>query len=289
MVAEHLPTGTVPVNGPHPLAPRLAVVKRHTRETVDTVTLVLSSPTGEPFPRFVPGQFNMLYLPGIGEAAISISGDPKNREELIHTVRAAGKISNALSALLPGATVGFRGPYGHGWPLEKAVGKDLLILAGGLGLPPLRPLLYELLSQRERFGRVEIVYGARSPGDLVHYSQVQEWRRRSDIRFQTTVDAAGRDWYGDVGVVTTRIPDMRFDAANSVAFLCGPEIMMKLTARALEARGVPKEAMWVSMERNMKCAIGFCGHCQFGPSFICRDGPVLNYKLLEPLLWAKEV
>jgi NAD(P)H-flavin reductase len=289
MAAERYSTYPVPVSGPHPLAPRLATVRSHTQETADTVTLVLTSPTAEPFPMFRPGQFNMLYLPGIGEAAISISGDPRNDRELVHTVRAAGKISNALSSLLPGSTVGFRGPYGRGWPVHVAEGKDLLIVAGGLGLPPLRPLLYEVLSRRPRFGRVEIIYGARSPGDLVFYSEVQEWRQRSDLRFQTTVDAAGREWYGDVGVVTTRVPDMRFDPKNSVAFLCGPEIMMKMTARALEARGVPKEAMWVSMERNMKCAVGFCGHCQFGPSFVCKDGPVFRYLDLEPLLWAKEV
>jgi NAD(P)H-flavin reductase len=165
----------------------------------------------------------------------------------------------------------------------------LVIVAGGLGLPPLRPTIYDIFRHRESFGRIEIVYGARTPKDLVFAEEVRTWLPKSDLRVQTTVDAAGRDWYGDVGVVTTRLPAARFDPANTTAFVCGPEIMMKLTAQALAERGVPSEAIWLSMERNMKCAFGFCGHCQYGPSFVCRDGPVLPYKTLAPLLAVKEV
>jgi len=277
----------VPVE--HPYAPRPYVVRQNIQETPDTFTLRLEPRLAGDRLHFHGGQFNMVYLFGVGESAISISGDPNRPEELAHTVRAVGKITNALVALKPGATVGIRGPYGHGWPLDSARGRDLVVVAGGLGLPPLRPTVYEIFRRRAEFGRVEIIYGARTPKDLVYAEEVRDWLTRREMRIQTTVDAAGRDWYGDVGVVTTRLPDCRFDAAKTTAFVCGPEIMMKLTAQALAQRGVPPESIWISMERNMKCALGFCGHCQYGPSFVCRDGPVLSYKALAPLLAIKEV
>ncbi len=273
----------------HPLAPTPYVVRRRTIETSDTTTLVLTPTKDALPPSHHPGQFNMLYLYGVGEAAISIAGDPLAPNEIVHTVRAAGKVTNALAQLEPGSTVGVRGPYGTGWPLVEAAGHDVVIVAGGLGLPPLRGVLREVFMHRERYGRVEIIYGARSPRDLVYYTEIQDWRGRPDIRFQTTVDAAGREWYGDVGLVTARIPDARFDPANSVAFLCGPEIMMKLTAQALETRGIRDDAIWVSLERNMKCAIGLCGHCQFGPDFVCRDGPVFVYRDVRRLFGVREV
>jgi len=273
----------------HPFAPRPFVVRTRTQETSDTVTLKLAPRSAGNRLSFRGGQFNMVYVFGVGESAISISGDPSRPEELVHTVRQVGKVTNAIAALTPGAVVGIRGPYGRGWPLNSARGRDVVIIAGGLGLPPLRPILYDIFRQREAFGRVEIIYGARTPKDLVFYDEVQTWRLRTDLRIQTTVDAASRDWYGDVGVVTTRIPDARFDPPNTTAFVCGPEIMMKLTAQALAQRGVPSDAIWLSMERNMKCALGFCGHCQYGPSFVCRDGPVLPYRTLAPLLAVKEV
>ncbi|MCI4343125.1 MAG: FAD/NAD(P)-binding protein [Thermoplasmata archaeon] len=264
-------------------------VDRRTAETADTVTLTLSPAKGTPLHPFRPGQFNMLYVFGVGEAAISVSGDPALPEALVHTVRTAGKISGALTGAAPGSTVGVRGPYGSGWPLEEAVGRDVVLVAGGLGLPPLRPVLYELLRHRERYGRIEVIYGARTPKDLVYYRQIQEWRGRSDLRFQTTVDAAGRDWYGDVGLVTARVPDIRVEPARTVAFLCGPEVMMKFTAQALEARGVTDSAIYVSLERNMKCAVGLCGHCQLGPEFVCRDGPVFRYHDVRRFLSVREL
>jgi NAD(P)H-flavin reductase len=273
----------------HPFAPRPFVVRSRTQETSDTVTLRLAPQAAGDRLAFRGGQFNMVYAFGVGESAISISGDPAHPEELVHTVRAVGKVTNALAAAGPGTVLGVRGPYGRGWPLDSARGRDVVIVAGGLGLPPLRPTLYEIFRNREAFGRVEIIYGARTPKDLVFYEEVQAWRQRTDLRIQTTVDAAGRDWYGDVGVVTTRIPDSRFDAPNTSAFICGPEIMMKLTAQALAQRGVPPESIWLSLERNMKCALGFCGHCQYGPSFVCRDGPVLPYRSVAPLFAVKEV
>lgn len=279
-----------PLPSPHPWAPVPYTVRERSPETTDTGSFVLVPPAGRAGPvGFRAGQFNMLYVYGVGEAAISISGDPGGKGEFVHTVRSAGKISQALLAVGPGDVVGVRGPYGAGWPVEEGVGRDVVIVAGGLGIAPVRPIFYDLLRHRSRFGRVEIIYGAKTPQDLVYYEQIQSWRARTDLRFQTTVDTAGRDWYGDVGVVTTRLPDTRFDPANSVAFLCGPEIMMKLTAEALEARGVPDDRIWVSLERNMKCAIGICGHCQLGPEFVCRNGPVFRYREIRRYLAVREL
>ncbi len=275
--------------GGAPFAPTPWTVRERTAETSDTVTLTLDPPASAPAPRFLPGQFNMLSLFGLGEVAISISGDPEGPAKLVHTVRGVGIATRALAGAVPGGTVAVRGPFGRGWPVGHVRGKDVLVVAGGLGLAPLRPLLYELLRHRDRFGRLEVVYGARSPKDLLYYRELQEWRARTDARFQVTVDAAGRDWYGDVGLVTQRIPDARFDARNAVAYVCGPEIMMRLTAEALEARGVPPESIWLSLERNMRCGYGRCGHCQLGPYLLCRDGPVLSYRDLEHLLRVREL
>jgi NAD(P)H-flavin reductase len=273
----------------HPLAPAPYVVRSQTAETGDTTTLVLSPANGHSIPRALPGQFNMVYVFGVGEAAISLSGDPTDSSAIVHTVRNAGRITAAILQSPPGQTLGIRGPYGRGWPLDQAKGRDVILIAGGLGLPPLRPLLYELLAHRGEYGRIEVIYGARTPQDLVYYEQVQGWRQRPDLRFQVTVDSAGRDWYGDVGLVTARIPDTRFDPANSIAFLCGPEIMMKYAGRDLEARGLPRSSIWISMERNMKCAVAVCGHCQFGPAFVCRDGPVFRYDVVRDWLATKEL
>ena len=274
---------------PPGLLPRPFVVRDRVVETPDTVTLDLVPVGGGPVPSFVPGQFNMLYHPPAGEVAISISGADGERGSWTHTIRSAGKITEALTRLVPGATVGVRGPYGVGWPIAAARGHDLLIVAGGLGLPPLRPAIRALLADRASFGRVEIIYGARTPKDLVFSPEIQEWRRRTDLRFQTTVDAAGRDWYGDVGLVTARLPDARFESARTQVCACGPEIMMTAVAQAAIGRGVSPDAIYLSMERNMKCAVGWCGHCQFGPSFLCRNGPVLSYAALAPLLAVREV
>jgi NAD(P)H-flavin reductase len=278
-----------PCSPPHPLAPIPYVVQSQTAETGDTHTLVLSPANSGKVRPALPGQFNMVYVFGVGEAAISASGDPFDPSVVVHTIRNAGPITAALARTPPGQTVGVRGPYGRGWPLDQAKGRDVVLMAGGLGLPPLRPVLYELLSHRSDYGRIEIIYGARTPKDLVYYDQVQQWRQRTDLRFQVTVDAADRNWYGDVGLVTARIPDARFDAPNTVAFLCGPEIMMRYAARDLEARGISRSSIWISMERNMKCAVAVCGHCQFGPEFVCRDGPVFRYDLVRDWLATREL
>src|SRR3990172_3290639 len=262
-----------------PVVPRLFRVRGRRRETRDTVTVDLQAVAPADESGFTPGQFNMLYVFGIGEVPISISGDPGRVDILAHTVRAVGAVTRALAAMKRGALVGVRGPFGTSWPVDEAEGSDVVIVAGGVGLAPLRPALYRLLARREKFGRIVLLYGARTPGDLLHMRELERWRSRMDLDVAVTVDAAAGKWRGSVGVVTTLIPRAPFDPASSVALVCGPEVMMRFTVRELQARGVRDDRMFLSMERNMKCGIGLCGHCQYGPFFICRDGPIFRYDL----------
>jgi NAD(P)H-flavin reductase len=270
------------------MVPRPHRVLRARRETHDTITLALQ-PVGSPSLPFAAGQFNMLYVFGVGEVPISISGDPSRPEVLAHTVRAVGTVTRALCRAKRHDLVGVRGPFGNGWPIEEAAGSDVVVAAGGIGLAPLRPALYELLTHRERYGRIVLLYGARTPQDLLFRRDLSAWRGRFDLDVEVTVDSAADGWRGNVGVLTTLIPHARFDPPNTVAFVCGPEIMMRFTARELEAREVEPENIFVSMERNMKCGIGLCGHCQRGPIFVCKDGPVLRYDQVAPLMAVREV
>lgn len=269
-----------------PMLPVIERVARVRREGADIWTLEIEPATGFDF---LPGQFNMLYALGVGEAAISISGDPGERGRLIHTIRAVGRVSEALTRLKPGDPIGVRGPYGRGWPVEEAAGADVVIIAGGLGLAPLRPAIYRFFAERPRFGRLVLLVGMRQPDDILFQRELERWRRRLDIDLQVTVDHAVGDWRGSVGVVTTLIPRAAFDPAHTIAFICGPEVMMRFSIAGLAALGVPARAIYVSMERNMKCAIGLCGHCQFGPTFICRDGPVFTYDQLRPIFSLREI
>jgi NAD(P)H-flavin reductase len=271
-----------------PLVPTRARVLRRRRELADTWTLEIE-PEDPGVLRFGPGQFNMLYAPGIGEVAISVSGDPAAPDALIHTIRDVGKVSHALTRLRPGASLGVRGPFGSTWPVEAAAGLDVLVVAGGLGLAPLRPALYRLLAERERFGRIALLYGTRSPADILYARELERWRKHLDVQLEVTVDHAGEDWRGHIGVVTHLIARVAFDPEQTVALLCGPEIMMRFAALALRDAGVAEDAIHLSMERNMKCALGHCGRCQFGPMLVCRDGPVVSYGRIARLLAVKEL
>lgn len=266
---------------PDPMLPRTFRILRVRKEIADTFTIELSPENGVSDSPFAPGQFNMIYQFGVGEVPISISGDPGRPEQLVHTVRAVGTVTRALRGLKRGDAVGVRGPFGKPWPLEAAEGKDVVIMAGGVGIAPLRPAIYSILASRGRFGRVVLLYGARTPEDILFKRELGLWPKRSGIDVFTTVDRATGSWTGSVGVVTRLIPKAPFDPSRAVAFVCGPEVMMRFSILELRKRGVGVESIFLSMERNMKCAVGFCGHCQFGPAFICKDGPVFSYGRVE--------
>jgi NAD(P)H-flavin reductase len=272
---------------PNPWIPRAFTIAERTRETADTFTLRLE-PGGDGVP-FAPGQFNMMYAFGVGEAPISISGDPARSDVVVHTIRAVGAVTNAIARLEVGASVGIRGPYGSGWPLARAVDGDLLIIAGGLGLAPLRPVIYDLLAHRARFGRVAILYGARSPADLLYARELDGWRARGGVDVGVTVDHAGPDWLGPIGVVPSLIDDLALAPARTIAMLCGPEVMMRFCLRALARRGLAADRVYLSLERNMKCAIGLCGHCQYRETFVCKDGPVVRADRIAAILERREM
>jgi NAD(P)H-flavin reductase len=258
------------------------------RETADTVTLQLDAAGRGGF-RFLPGQFNMLAAFGIGEVPISISGNPRKAARLIHTVRAVGAVTRALTRLRRGGVVGVRGPFGTSWPLHAARGKDVVLVTGGIGLAPLKPAIDYLVDHRRQFGRVGIAIGARSPLDLPFRTEIAQWRRKLDVELEVTVDRGEGDWRGHVGVVTKLLPQLDFEPKKAIAMLCGPEIMMRFAARELERLGMQLADIFVSLERNMRCGIGHCGHCQLGPLLLCRDGPVVSYERAAPLLAVREL
>ena len=271
------------------MLPHLFRVESRRRETPDTFTLALS-PTGpEPGWPFAPGQFNMLTAFGIGEVPISISGDPAEPRRLIHTIRAVGAATRALCRSAPGDTVGVRGPFGTAWPVAEAQGRDLIIVAGGLGLAPVRPAIYQALANRAAYGSVELIYGARTPADILYYRELERWRGRFDVRVHVTVDTAPAEWRGRVGVVTKVMSQARFDPSHTTALVCGPGLMMRFTVQELFARGVSPDQVYVSLERNMQCGMGLCGHCQLGPLFICKDGPVFPYSRVKDWFEKREV
>ncbi|HUE17699.1 MAG TPA: FAD/NAD(P)-binding protein [Planctomycetaceae bacterium] len=263
--------------------------------------------------QFRPGQFNMLYLPGLGEVAISVSGDPQSASPLPHTIREAGKVTQALARAGRGTPLGLRGPFGTSWPIDECAGKDVVLVAGGIGLAPLRPMIYTLLANRRSFGALTLLYGARTPDDLLYTSEFADWTNQG-LAVQATVDRATRAWprhvpphpgsgkfrffadgdkgawSGHVGVVTLlleRLPLVRPD--QTILMTCGPEVMMWYSIQTARERGLSETNLWMSLERNMNCAIGLCGHCQFGPTFICKDGPVFRYDRIAPFLEVKSL
>lgn len=279
-------SGPSPSGVAGPMAPTPVRIRAVRRETPDTFTLRLDPPSAA-F-RFAPGQFHMLYLFGAGEVAISISGDPEEPSELVHTIRAVGSVTTALGKLRKGDHLGVRGPYGHGWPLALAAGGDLLLVAGGLGLAPLRPAVYHALRHRQDYRHVALVVGARSPANLLYRDELARWRRAGRLQVLTTVDRAEPGWTGRVGVVTSLLREARFEPERTQAFVCGPEVMMRFCERELAALGVGAAQVHLSLERNMRCGVGFCGHCQLGPSFLCKDGPVLRADRVEPFFSTRE-
>jgi NAD(P)H-flavin reductase len=267
-----------------PLLPRLFRVRRTRRDTRDTFTLELAPLDGAPL-RFRPGQFTMLHAFGVGEVPISISGDPATVDgPLEHTIRNVGSVTAALVAAHPGTVLGVRGPFGTGWQVADGTGGDVVVVAGGIGLAPLRPALLELVARRAAYRRVVLLYGTRSPDDMLFGEELTRWAAEHDVVVEVTVDNAPVGWTGRVGLVTQLVTRAGFDPRHTLALVCGPEVMMRAAAAALRDRGVPAERIRLSMERNMKCGVGLCGHCQLREFFVCVDGPVIGYDRLAPLM-----
>jgi NAD(P)H-flavin reductase len=264
-------------------------VKKVIWETDDTFTLQIDlGAMGETF-SFLPGQFNMLYVFGLGEAAISISSDASQGGMLAHTIHRVGTVTTGLAQMKRGDVIGLRGPFGSAWPITAARGKDVCIVAGGIGLAPLRPVMYAMLRERTAFERIILLYGARSPLDLLYRVELEEWAKEHNVEVLVTVDRGDSSWKGYIGVVTSLFSYIKLDARATVGYVCGPETMMKYTIDEMERRGLAEDQIYLSMERNMKCAVGFCGHCQYGPEFICKDGPVFTLPRIRHLLDKKEL
>ena len=280
---------TLPEMISDPMTTQSVVIRKIIWENDDTFTLTLDLDGIGGGYAFQPGQFNMVYVFGTGEAAVSISSDPARPGTLDHTIHRVGLVTSALAQKKRGDLIGIRGPFGSSWPIEVAKGKDVCIASGGIGLAPLRPVIYSMLKNRSAYGRIIVLYGGRSPLDLLYRVELERWANDFEVEVLVTVDRGDSSWKGHIGVVTSLFQYIKLDARETIAYVCGPEIMMKYTIDELERRGVPQEQMYVSMERNMKCAIGFCGHCQYGPTFICKEGPVYPVPRVRPLLDRKEL
>lgn len=271
-----------------PLLPSSYVVADKRQELGDTWTLELEPAGGNGVGPFRPGQFSMLYAFGAGEVPISVSGGGGAGERLGHTVRAVGATTRAVCSVDPGQHLGVRGPFGNSWPLESAEGGDVVVVAGGIGLAPLRLAIKHLIASRDSYRAVAVLYGARSPDEMLWESERQSWRE-AGIEVETTVDSAPGGWEGNVGLVTKLIPVAAFQGPRTTAMVCGPEVMMRFVSQALQDRGVPAGNIHVSLERNMKCAIGHCGHCQLAHRFVCKDGPVFPVGRIGTLLGVREL
>jgi NAD(P)H-flavin reductase len=241
--------------------------------------LRLQDPSARPRFDFMPGQFNMVYAPGVGEIAVSIAS-----EDLEHIVRIVGRTTQVIDRLQPGDVLGLRGPYGTPWPLQEARWKNVIVLTGGLGSAPVIGAIDYLFRRRANYGRITVLHGVKRPGDLIHRDRFEDWRRQPNTEIHLASDEPDRAWRDRIGNVADLFEDIEIDATHEVAFLCGPEAMIQATLHLLAKRGVSEDRIFVSMERNMKCAVGLCGHCQFGPQFVCKDGPVFPYRRIARFL-----
>ncbi len=269
----------------NPYLPREAEIVERTDESPNTFSLHLRLTDGRPY-SFEPGQFNMLYLHGVGEVPISVvAGDGTAQEPILtHTIRALGRVTHGLAALGVRDRIGLRGPFGRGWPMHAAEGRDVVVVTGGLGCAPSVSIVHHILSHRERYGRLSILQGVKHADDLIWRPQYDAWAALPDVRVLLAADVAAPGWEGHVGMVTTLFEHLELTPQRTIAMLCGPEMMMRASAQGLAARGLSEEAIFLSMERNMQCAVGHCGHCQIGGHFVCRDGPVFAWPTLRALL-----
>ncbi len=257
--------------------PAEIIEKRSFGSRLHAYRLRLRDPAARPRFDFLPGQFNMVYVPGVGEVAISISSDPEE-EDLEHTIRIVGRTTEVIDRLDVGDVLGLRGPFGSSWPLNEARWKDVLVVTGGLGCAPVTGAIDYMFRRRASFGRISILHGVKQPADLIHRDRFEAWRREPDTWVGLTADQPDRAWRDRVGVVTELFEEVEIDPVRTVVFVCGPQVMAVMAVRILERRGVPSSRIFLSLERSMKCAVGLCGHCQFGPEFVCKDGPIFSHE-----------
>ena len=269
------------------LTPKCYQVQSITHETHDVFTLVLANQEEETRHVFLPGQFNMLYQFGYGEAAISISGNPSDNRVLVHTIRAIGSVTRSLQKLKPGDEIGVRGPFGTHWPITKK-GCDVLLIAGGVGLAVLRSALFVLADRAQEYHKITLLFGAKTADDILCKNEMEEWRSKG-VNIEITVDSADSNWQGHVGVVTSLIDKHLPNPNNTLVLICGPEVMIHASIHELMSARVNENDIHIALERNMQCAVGFCGHCQYGPYFLCTDGPIFSYAQIKNYLPIKEV
>lgn len=271
-----------------PVPARITSIRSENFNTLTVQLQFVDRGLGEMY-RFAPGQFNMLYVPGVGEAAISISSDPAVPQELEHTIRVVGSVTRAIKALGPGALLGVRGPFGRPWPVTTMESHDIVIVGGGIGLAPLRPVIHHVLAHRERFGRVVLLYGCRSPEDRIFAPELEAWEQAGSIQVLVTVDNTTEGWHGPVGVVTNLLRRIRVDAARTIVLVCGPKILNRVAAWSFLQLHVPPTQVYVSLERNMNCGFGRCGHCQYGHFFVCKDGPVFSFDEVREIFAREDI
>ncbi len=268
------------------LLPRSAVVRDRIQESPTICTLRLAfdeAASGEAFV-FVPGQFNMVYLDRVGEVAMSIVSDPLDAHGFDHIVRRVGRVTEGLGRLRAGDRVGVRGPFGRGWPLAAVQGRDLILLTGGLGCAPVISVIRYVLRRRAQYGHLAILQGVRHADDLVWRAQYEAWADAPDTQVLLAADVASRDWPWTEGPVVDLLDRVAVDPRRTTALLCGPELMMVAAIAVLRGRGLPDDQIWISLERNMHCGTGRCGHCQIGPKHVCTDGPVFSYAEIADFL-----
>lgn len=268
----------------NPYLPMAAHVRQRIDETADVLTfrLELDDPQQRAAYRFAAGQFNMLYVHGVGEVPISIVSDPSEPQALVHTVRIVGHVTEVMRRWQAGTAVGVRGPFGRGWPLEEARGRDLIVVTGGLGCAPVAGAIDYVLRRRDEFGELHILHGVKASADLLYRERFRQWGEAPRTRVYLTADRPDETWHYRTGVVTNLFDELQADT-TAMIMMCGPEVMMRFAARYLLARGHSPENIFVSLERNMKCAVGLCGHCQLGGWFACKDGPVFPYTLARAI------
>lgn len=291
MTLSHNTKRPEPVCGMDTWLPVPARIVDVTKENFNTRTfdLQIVDPSIRGLYRWTPGQFNMLYVPGVGEAAISISSDPAEPELLTHTIRVVGSVTRAIDRIGRDGVIGLRGPFGQGWPMDRVTGSDVVIVAGGIGLAPLRPVIYWMLNHRDLCKRLVVLYGCRSPEDRVFADELEQWARREDIDVLVTVDNATDEWTGPVGVVTSLLRRIKVNAERAVIMVCGPRILNRVAAWSFLQMHVPPEKVYVSLERNMNCGFGRCGHCQYGAKFVCKDGPVFRFSDIQNIFAKEEI